>query len=384
MLPQFFDMIGVRAQGQGFEVFFWSVLIVAGIIVCVREFRAKRPFNDSWYGYGVGIGLLVFGGMSLISAAQGVLYFEEDGLKISNYGLAIAIAFVVGIWLAVREANRSPSPPTMGHLFDLSFWILIFGMVGARVLFIIVSFEDYVNLCVAPELVEGSEGVKDCFAVLKFWKGGLVFFGGFLGAAIAALVYTRKHKISFLRAADVMIPSLALGHFFGRLGCLSAGCCFGQQTNVPWSVSFPQGAAPFQAEFEGLRTATPANPDAWVALLERGHSALIHPTQLYEASAEFLFFVMLILMRPRKRFHGQLVATWLVLYSMLRFVVEFYRGDKIRGFVFEYAIAPLNSLFGLAPEEPTILSTSQTIGLITLLTGVVIYVTQRPKRTSSS
>ena len=386
MLPQFFDMIGIDAQGQTFELVFWSLILVAGIVVLIREYKASRPVGDAWYGYAIGGGLAFFSALFLFKLiANNELYFDEDGLNVSNYGLAIAFSFIIGIYLAVREASRSPAPPEVGHLFDLSFWILVFGMVGARVLFIIVGWRDYANLCFAPELVEGvsrdatGAAVSDCFAVLKFWKGGLVFFGGFVGAALAGWFYCRKHKIRFLRAADVVIPSLALGHFFGRLGCLAAGCCFGQPTKVPWGVVMPTGSAPFHSQLEALRAAEPPNPQAWIDLLAQGHSHAIHATQLYEASAELIFFIYLLFLRSKKRFHGQVIATWLILYSCMRFLVEFYRGDKIRGFLFELPIPPINRLLGLAESESTILSTSQAIGLATVALGVAIFVRQRRK-----
>jgi phosphatidylglycerol:prolipoprotein diacylglycerol transferase len=354
MLPQFFDMIGIRAQGVTFEAFFWALVLCAGLIVCVREFFAHRPFGDAWYGWAIGGLLAIFGGQQLYFVLSDQrLYFALEGLQVSNYGLAIALAFVVGIYLAVRESRRQGSVPRVGHILDLSFWVLIFSMVGSRVLFIIASWRDYYNLCVSPDLVEGSGGVQDCFAILRFWQGGLVFFGGFLGALGAGLWYCRKHDIKFLAAVDIAMPSLAIGHFFGRLGCLSAGCCYGRACDNPWAIAMP------------------------------GHATQIHPTQLYESSAELLFFAILILMRPRKRFHGQVVATWLILYGLLRFTVEFYRGDKIRGYLFEVVVAPLNTFIGIGAAEPTILTTSQAISIGMAAAGVWLFARHRKRPTTS-
>lgn len=375
MLPQFFDMISVTTQGLTFERLFWALVVCAGLIVSLREFNARRPLADAWYGWAIGGALVTFGGLYLIQALFfRQLYFGDEGLRISNYGLAIALAFVFAIWIMLREARRTREPPNAGHVFDLAFWILIFSMLGSRLLFIIVEWRDYVNLCVAPELVEDSGGVADCFAVLKFWKGGLVFFGGFLGATAASWVYCRRHDIPFLRTADMAIPSVALGHFFGRLGCVSAGCCFGRPTEAAWGIAFPQGSAPFVRSYEILRQ---SDPEAAAALLEQGHSLHIHPTQLYESSAELAFFAFLILFRSRKQFHGQVLALWLMLYSLLRFTVEFYRGDSLRGYLFELTIRPLNALLGIAPDEPTLLTTSQTISLACGLAGILLYRAQR-------
>lgn len=393
MEPQFFEMIGVEASGLTFERLFWSAVFAAGLVVLVREYFAKRTMADAWYGYAIGIAMTGYGGWYAYKALfREELYFVEGGLRVSNYGLAIALAFVVGIYLAVREAGRTPGNPRPGHIFDLSFWILVFSMVGARVLFIIVSWRDYYHLCVAPELVEGSLGISDCWAVLKFWKGGLVFFGGFLGAVFTAIWYCRKHRLSFLRMSDVMIPSVALGHFFGRLGCISAGCCFGRPSVGPFAVLMPSGSAAYTAQREHLAVTqhamdlvpglSSAHPDLLARFTERAASYHIHPTQLYEASAEFLIFGLLLLVRARKRFHGQVLATWLVLYSCLRFVVEFYRGDTIRGYLTEITIAPINRLLNIPLSEPTLLTTSQTIGLATLCAGIALFV--RGRRGSAS
>jgi len=390
--PQFFDMIGLDTSGLTFERIFWVLVFTAGVVVLVRESLAKREMGDAWYGYAIGAGLTIYGGYYAYKALfRGELYFAEDGLRISNYGLAIAVAFVVGIYLAVREAGRTPGDPLPGHIFDVAFWILIASMVGSRVLFIIVGWQDYVNLCIAPELVEGSGGVADCFAVLKFWKGGLVFFGGFLGAAGATLYYCRKHRLSFLQLSDILIPSVALGHFFGRIGCLSAGCCFGRPESGALSVLMPVGSAAYQAQREGIITTQYAvdfvpmveavRPNMVLQYLQRETSLHIHPTQLFEASWELMLFGLLILfVRPRKRFHGQLLATWLVLYSCMRFVVEFVRGDKIRGYLFEVTISPINELLGIPTTEPTLLTTSQVISMATLAAGVWLLFKNRRRR----
>lgn len=375
MLPQFFDMIGIDAQGLTFERIFWAIVFAAGLVVLAREILARRPFEDAWYGYGIGGALGIYGGFYLDKALfRNELYFGDSGLSISNYGLAIALAFVLGIILAMREARRGAGPPTAGHVFDLCFWILVASMVGSRVLFIAVGWREYLNLCIAPELVEGSGGVSDCFAAIKFWRGGLVFFGGFIGAVLAAVIYCRRKNVPFLRVADALIPSVALGHFLGRLGCLSAGCCFGRTCEVPWGITMPYASAAFVAQREAL---LPTDPERAMELYRLQESFPIHPTQLYEATGELMFFVLLLFLRARRTFYGQLLAVWLVLYSVMRFVVELYRGDKIRGFVFEWAIAPVNAFLGMAADEPTLFSTSQAISVATGALGVWLYVRQR-------
>lgn len=377
MLPQFFDMIGLNTQGLLFERIFWALLLSVGVVVTMREVAARRPLEDAWYGWAIGLGLGGFGAVQLFRALfQAELYFGGDGLHISNYGVAIAVAFAVGVTIAVREGRRSPAPPDVGHIFDLAFWILIFSMLGSRLLFIATEWREYYHLCVSPELVETSGGESDCFAVLKFWKGGLVFFGGFIGAALTGLVYCRRHQIDFFRGADIATPTLAIGHFLGRIGCLSAGCCFGRVTDSSLGIHMPIGSPAFDAQYNALLG---SDSQLAHALVEQGQSALIHPTQLYEASTELVLFGFLLLLRARKRFHGQLLAVWLILYSIMRFVIEFYRGDTIRGFLFEVSIPTINRALGIAENEATLLSTSQAISIGLGLTGLLMYVVLRQK-----
>ena len=138
----------------------------------------------------------------------------------------------------------------------------------------------------------------------------------------------------------------------------------------------PIGSPAFDAQYSALLG---SDSQAAYALVERGQSALIHPTQLYEASIELVLFGFLLLLRARKRFHGQLLAVWLILYSIMRFVIEFYRGDAIRGFLFELPIPVVNRAIGIAENEATLLSTSQAISIGMGLTGLLMYVALRRK-----
>jgi phosphatidylglycerol:prolipoprotein diacylglycerol transferase len=189
--------------------------------------------------------------------------------------------------------------------------------------------------------------VADPLSLVKIWQGGLVFYGGFLGAVVASWIYTRKRKINFFRIADLMIPSVAIGHVFGRLGCFTAGCCHGAAT----------GTAAYGAVFHDAGTVVARN-----RLLE----VPLHPTQLYEATGELIIFFVLILWRNRKHFNGQLLVLWLILYPILRSIVEMFRGDYERGMLLRI------DLFG--SEAPDILSTSQLISLLLAAGGIALIV----------
>ncbi|MGF1510987.1 MAG: prolipoprotein diacylglyceryl transferase [Myxococcota bacterium] len=231
--------------------------------------------------------------------------------QLHTYGLMVALGFVVGMQLGVIEARRVD--PTAEKSFDqfildLTFWILVAAIVGARALFIIVEWDD--------------RYAHDPIRIFKIWEGGLVFYGGLIGAFLFSVYYCWKRKMNFFMVADVLIPSVALGHFFGRLGCLAAGCCWGEvaSPDFPLAVQFPDGSLVHSSmERQGLI----------------GHGAAftphLHPVQLYEAFGELMIFFVLLFVRSVKRFHGQALLTYLFIYPVLRTGLEFIRGDKARG-----------------------------------------------------
>ncbi len=255
-------------------------------------------------------------------------------LPLHSYGLLIAGGFITGIWLAQREGKRRGQDPE--RIADLTFWILVAALVGSRVYFILVNWRDYFEA--STFLANTSFGRIP--RVLAIWEGGLVFYGGFIGSVLVAWLYMRRHGMNFLAHADTLIPSVALGHFFGRLGCYAAGCCWGDvaHAHLPWMVHFPPESLAYQT-FAGRAT-----PGAFLAA-DRSATLPLHPTQLYESFGELgLFLLLVVVVRPRKRFHGQVLATWLLLYAVLRTVVESFRGDVERGVVLGLGVGTWTSL----------------------------------------
>jgi phosphatidylglycerol:prolipoprotein diacylglycerol transferase len=263
--------------------------------------------------------------IALLAAAAAALWRAgvldgEIRLPLHSYGLLIASAFLVGIWLAQREARRRGQDAE--RLSDLAFWILVAALVGSRVYFILVNLDDYFG---ARALVTTPFGRIP--RLLAFWEGGLVFYGGFIGAALTAWWYMRRARMPFLAHADTLIPSVAFGHFLGRLGCFAAGCCWGDLAHghLPWAARFPAESLAYQT-FSGR-----SHPEQFLAP-DRMTTLPLHPVQLYESFGELaIFLVLVLLVRPRKSFHGQVLATWLLLYAVLRTVVELFRGDVERG-----------------------------------------------------
>jgi phosphatidylglycerol---prolipoprotein diacylglyceryl transferase len=255
---------------------------------------------------------------------QNILHLERPlAIPVHTYGILVAAGFLVAMTLAARGAERTGL--NREKVLDLSFGILVAAMIGSRILFIIVNWDDYAH---------------DLVGILQFWKGGLVFYGGFIAAALTAFWYLRRHGMRFLPYADTLIPSVAIGHFFGRLGCFAAGCCWGSAAHVdlPWLARFPPASLAYQALSQ--------RPNAAELIAhDRLTTVALHPTQLYEALGELaLFLVLALVVRARKRFDGQVLATWLMSYAVLRTVVELFRGDVERGVVAGLGVGQWTSL----------------------------------------
>jgi phosphatidylglycerol---prolipoprotein diacylglyceryl transferase len=243
-------------------------------------------------------------------------------LTIHTYGFLVASGFLVGIWLAVRQAKKEGVPPD--KIIDLGFYILLAAIIGSRLLFILINYTHY---------------LKFPLDIIKIWEGGLVFYGGVLLALPTAIWFIMKNRLGVWNTADILAPSIAIGHSFGRLGCFAAGCCFGKASEaLPWGIIFtdPECLAPTHI--------------------------LLHPTQLYESAGEFMNFLILLTLRRYKSFDGQLIMTYLLLYSALRFVVEIFRGDVARGFIF------------------STISVSQGISILMFLTALAGFVVLKRKK----
>ncbi len=209
---------------------------------------------------------------------------------IPTYGVLVALAFLTALWMAARLARRSGLNPD--SVTNLGVYCALSGLAGAKLLLILLNWRYY-----------GSHP-GEIFSLSTLQAGG-VFHGGLIAALLMAVWYMRRKGLPGLKTADVFAPGLALGHAIGRMGCFSAGCCWGTECHRPWAVTF-------------------TNPDAH-RLVGVPLNVSIHPTQLYEAAAEAVIF--LILYRRFSKLHrdGTIIGLYLVLYSIARFAVEFVR-----------------------------------------------------------
>ncbi|MBT6660233.1 MAG: prolipoprotein diacylglyceryl transferase [Verrucomicrobia bacterium] len=225
--------------------------------------------------------------------------FKIGGFAIYWYGILVAGGFMAGLWTASRRCVLDKLDGKA--ISDLGVGIIIAGMLGARAMHVVTYWD---------ALYAG----KPLWQVLDFRGGGLVFYGGFIGAALAVILYTRFHgKQPLWKIADAFAPSIPLGHALGRLGCLMYGCCFGAACDLPWAVQFPAYSPAYDALGQ-------APGDA-------AHSVHVHPTQIYSVLLNAALYGGLVWLYRRKRFDGQVFAVYLVGYSLNRFAVEFFRGD---------------------------------------------------------
>src|SRR5262245_20249758 len=252
-----------------------------------------------------------------------------------------------------------------GRVLDAAFWMIVAGLVGSRIVYGIVNAGEFARVCFHGSGAPRSAGrvLADCGRIFAVWQGGLVFYGGVAGAALVGWRFARRAGWSFPAFGDLFAPALALGHAFGRFGCFAAGCCFGKVSTGSWAVAFPRGSVAFDE-----LVAAGAVPPGWDT------TPGLQPTQLYEAFGELLIFATLLVLRPRVRQRpGTLLVTYLGLYALLRFVVEVFRGDVVRGLLVPLATPRLSGWLHLPPQEPIFLSVGQLGSLIVLTLSAVAW-----------
>ena len=207
-----------------------------------------------------------------------------------TYGVLVALAFLTALWLAGRLARRAKL--NADEVTNLGIYCALSAIAGAKLMMFLVDFRYY------------TEHPGEIFSLSSLQAGG-VFYGGLICALAVSIWYMRKTHLPGLPTADVFAPAIALGHGIGRLGCFSAGCCWGVECHLPWAVTFRN---PVAKDLVGVPLDIP-----------------LHPTQLYEAFAEFAIFAVLYwrIQKPHKP--GAVISLYLMLYSTVRFVVEFFR-----------------------------------------------------------
>jgi phosphatidylglycerol---prolipoprotein diacylglyceryl transferase len=255
---------------------------------------------------------------------------ELGPITVYTYGVLLAAAYLFGLQLArVRAKARGLDA---NRILDLGIYIIISALVGAKLLLLITDFKSF---------------TADPRELLTLARSGGVFYGGLIVAVVVALWYIRRVGLPLWTTCDVFAPGIALGHVVGRFGCLFAGCCYGKPTTRPWGITFTDA-------FAAANVGTPLGVP-------------LHPTQLYEAGAEFLILMVLLLTERKGRpFPGRTFWLYMLLYAISRFIIEFYRGDD-RGAVGMFSTSQFISII-LAPLA------------IVMLVYLARVVTPEPKR----
>ena len=243
---------------------------------------------------------------------------------IHTFGVLLAAAYLAALWWLVRGARRSRVDPET--VTSLGVWAIVGAIVGAKALLFVRSASDYTG------------SVADVWSLVTSAGD---FYGGFIGGLIASALFFWWHpNVRFWKIADLCAPAIALGQAIGRIGCLMAGDDYGRPASVPWAVTFTDPAA---ASIGGAPLGVP-----------------LHPVQLYESVVCLALFLLLVQLAHRRHREGDIIVAYTGLYAVARFVLEFFRGDADRGFVFG----------GL-------LSTSQFIGIGMFALALVFFVARR-------
>jgi phosphatidylglycerol:prolipoprotein diacylglycerol transferase len=198
----------------------------------------------------------------------------------------MAIAFISGLWTASRRGLRDGI--SSEKIFDIGPWLIVGTIVGARTLHVVTYWhEEFAG--------------RPFWEVFAVWNGGLVFYGGLIGATVAGIIYARVKQIPVWKLADILAPSIALGYVFGRIGCLLNGCCYGRACDLPWAIHFPPGHETY--------------PNG------------VHPTEIYDSLLNLVLYLGLAWLYRHKKFDGQVFAAYLLCYAVTRSIVESFRGD---------------------------------------------------------
>ncbi|HUT53958.1 MAG TPA: prolipoprotein diacylglyceryl transferase [bacterium] len=250
--------------------------------------------------------------------------FEIKGFKIYTYGPIMALGFLAAFFLIYHIARRRKED--VEFYMDLYVWLILFGLLGAKLLYNIIEYQEF---------------FAHPIQMMNCRNGGLVWYGGVILDTLFLIWYTRRRQVPFLQVSDTLSAPAALGLAIGRWGCLMGGCCYGKPCSLPWAVVYPQGA----------------NPVAGIP---------VHPSPIYESIASLIICAVIYLAIRKQAKTGIATAIWFTLYPLARFLLEFIRGDEVRGFVYQGASFSI--------------STSQFIGLIVIAgaIGLTVWIHRHP------
>lgn len=231
--------------------------------------------------------------------------FTLGSITVHWYGVLLAIGFLAGAWTASRRAPRHGVGAE--SVADLVLWLIVGAVVGARALYVISYHETLFKSPLFPN--------APWTEVFMVQRGGLVYYGGLIGASLTCIIFCAWRHLDLWKMADVLAPSIALGYFFGRIGCLFNGCCFGKVCDLPWAIRFPYKSYAWEHQFAAGEVSG------------YGPSLPVHPTQVYDALLSLALYAVLTAVYRRTKFDGQVFSLYLMGYAAARSFVEVFRGD---------------------------------------------------------
>lgn len=260
------------------------------------------------------------------------ILFRIGDFDVTTFGLMMFLSFLSAAWLLGKQLERYGYKREIA--WDVLAWVAIGGIIGAKVYYLALHWQDL---------------VADPFGELTS-RGGLVWYGGLIGGALAYYLQVRAKKLPPAVMFDATAPALAFAYAVGRLGCFLVGDDYGVPTNSPVGIAFPNGSPPSTAgNLRAIGVDVPASvPDATVLA--------VHPTQLYEIGLALIIFAILWNVGKKSLHRGHLFALYMALYAVERFAIEFVRAKD-------------DILFGL--------STSQMMSIVLLVAAAVLWLRQR-------
>ena len=281
--------------GPGLVLAVWLLL---GLIVFGLQFRSeggKALSSANFFTWLIACGLI------FLAPALG------NEIPIYGYGTMLFVGFFTATAWASWRLKQQGADPELA--WDVATWIFIGGIVGAR-LFFVTQYHERV-------FQNDTHLGQMLFSMIRLWDGGLVFYGGMILGAVAYGLFCYVRRVHPLALADVLISSVLLGMAFGRIGCLLYGCCYGDQCELPWAITFPAGSIPFVAEVQ-----------QGFLEVDASRSLPLHPTQIYSSLSAGLLALLTWAFYPYRRWNGEVLALGWMLYPITRFLVEFLRGDE--------------------------------------------------------
>ena len=326
-----------------------AILLLVAALVWTLWSKTNRGGRRSWQE--LRPSLILFGGMLAVVTFAPLPW---SSVPVFGYGFMMLIAFLSALKLAQWRAAQIGIDREL--IFDIGFWILIGGIIGGRLWFLVQKHET---------VFAGKQGGEALVAVFNLTQGGLVVYGGMIAGTVAFFAYCYlnprvREGIGTLNMADVVMPSVFIGMGFGRIGCLFNGCCFGDRCELPWAITFPAGSVPWEVL-------------VYRGLLEETSLATfpLHPSQIYSSINGFLLAWVTVAFFPYRRRPGEVFALGCILYPITRFFIETLRGDELGQFGTELTISQFASigicaagiaLFAVLARRPAMSATPTVVG----------------------